>query len=96
MIGVIIKTDGACSLTEVKTLEDFQAKVSGEYIEVVPFGWDASFFCNEEGKFMGLPPNPVATKLIYKSGGFLLPGDVVVGDVLIVGPATKGLYQRLV
>ena len=68
------------------SLEDYQAAVDGyiEYIHVV----DAmALFANEEGKFYGLPINERATMLwqllIYPTD----PGDVLCGNVVLVGPA---------
>jgi hypothetical protein len=43
---------------------------------------EVSLYCNEEGKLEGLPINPRATAMVK---GQLLPGDVLNGDVFIMG-----------
>ena len=54
------------------TLENFQRTVGG-YIEVVNITDKVVCVCNEEGKNLGLPKN------------FRIPGDVIVGDVILCG-----------
>lgn len=53
------------------TLKTFQEAVGG-YIETVTIVSDACLICNEEGRLMGLEPNPVM-------------GISLVGPVLCVG-----------
>lgn len=77
---VVIPTAGPARVEDAKPedLSFFQNAVGG-YIEVVvlPRG-DALMVVNEEGKLTHLPINRRAT-LLY-------PGDIIVGDVVIVGP----------
>ena len=75
--GLVITTDGRAYPTKVGTLDDYQ-KIVGGYIEVVVLADGCSMYVNEEGKLDGLPVNAAATVLV--------PGDVIVGNVLIVGP----------
>jgi hypothetical protein len=60
------------------TLAELQAVVGG-YIEAVAVQ-DRFMFVNEDGKHLGLPLNHEATARVRH---VLVPGDVVVGDVII-------------
>lgn len=64
--------DKAPEVREVdNTLKALQDCVGG-YIETVPLTRDVVIICNEEGRLLGLPPNPV------------MGGDFI-GPVLLVG-----------
>ena len=71
---VVIKRAGMKPITkEIEdNLSEFQAIVGG-YIEVFPFFNNVVCVCNEEGKLHNLPLN------------FILPNDVIVGDVFFIG-----------
>ena len=76
-IRVILKRPGEKAfITEIpNTLEALQNEVGG-WIEITrPFS-DAAIICNEEGKIKELPFN------------MRIPGDVLVGDIIVIG--TKG------
>lgn len=81
----LIKTDG--TVTEVKPkngrvfeLDELQAFVGG-YIQFI-FPLPGQIVClNEEGKIHGLEYNAVATELVAHA---LLPGDVIVGNALVM------------
>lgn len=61
-------------------LDELQRLVGG-FIELVPTD-TLTVFCNEEGKIQGLPPNYRATSTF---GSLLMPGDVIAGDVVVLG-----------
>jgi hypothetical protein len=72
---------------------EFAQRAVGGYIEAVAFE-DLILYCNEEGKIRGLPANARATALWHHLAGGPT-GDVLMGDVLVVGrdatPDTIGL-----
>ena len=84
--GMVIRTNGE--------VEEFVydgnylqiGQVVGGYIEAVNFG-DKPYFCyiNEEGKFLELQENVVATSLWYNSGQIVMLGDYLAGDVIFFG-----------
>ena len=60
---------------------DALQRLVGGWIEVVPT--DAlTVYCNEEGKIIPLPPNYRATNAF---GSELQPGDILAGDVVVLG-----------
>ena len=61
----------------------------GGWIEAVSLR-DFDFYCNEEGKLTGLPVNEVATALWEEVYG---PTDVIMGDIIIVGPVDGEGYN---
>jgi hypothetical protein len=61
------------------TLRELQAVVGG-YIEAIPTPDGRIMFLNENGKHLQLPLNHEATARVRH---WLLPGDVIVGDVLL-------------
>jgi len=76
-MAYLITTTGFVEELEGKpTLEQLQ-KIVGGLIEYVPIHDGGYMYCNEEGKLLGLPPNPYATELIDF-------GDVIVGDVVVM------------
>jgi hypothetical protein len=90
---LVVNTDGQMTVEEV---EDFglaylQSKVGG-YIEAIgaPNRWSA--YLNEEGKLPDpktgeiLPINTHAHMLAVHLGWRFQPGDVLVGNVVFVGP----------
>lgn len=74
MITVVIKEPGkeAYSKEIEDDLEVYQ-NILGGYLEAVGFDKRQVLLCDEEGKFKGYEPN------------LLVPGDVIVGTVIIVG-----------
>lgn len=49
----------------------------------------ARLYCNEEGKYMGLPPNNRATLLLWMHSPRFRYQDFIVGDAFLVGPAKR-------
>ncbi len=74
MITIVVKEPGkeAYSKEIEDNLEEYQ-KIVGGYIETVPFDIKQVLVCNEEGKLEELESN------------LLVPGDLIVGTVIVVG-----------
>lgn len=91
MKGIKITSDKALSIVEVDGLAGYQAIVGG-LIEPVTLnrGADDTLYLNEEGKIIGLPVNSIATDLALN---VLQWRDVIVGDVVIVGPLDEEGYD---
>lgn len=84
MRALLIPAGGLPEEVEVSDeneLDDLQRYVGG-WIEYVPTDQDVTLYCNEEGKILNLPPNPLATELF---GSLLMPGDYLAGDVILLG-----------
>ncbi len=63
------------------SLENLQAAVGG-LIQAIDLAPELTMWCNDEGKLMGLPVNPVATALWTRYFG---ETDVIVGNVVFTG-----------
>ena len=65
-------------------LSQMQAAVGG-WVEAVDMTDTLTMWVDEEGKLAGKPINPVANQVVgsYRVG--LMPGDFIVGDVLLTG-----------
>ena len=57
--------------------------VGGPLEAVTRPGWQA--YVNEDGKVLGLPVNPVATRLLFPDGG-----DVIAGTAVVLGTSPTG------
>jgi hypothetical protein len=68
---------------ELGSLDDMQSLVQG-HVQMLrhPKRNDVSLWVNDDGKHMGLPMNERATSLME---GTLMPGDVIVGNMVITG-----------
>jgi hypothetical protein len=64
--------------TELETLQD----AVGGLIQAVDLTPSLTMWCNEEGKLIGLPVNPVATAMWTRYFG---ETDVIVGNVVFTG-----------
>jgi hypothetical protein len=84
--AVLLRADGTASRIEIKSGEDINKAVGG-WLEVINFQGNVFVYINEEGKLLGLPLNNRATGLAYSRNIGLIPGDVIVGNVVFVGPA---------
>lgn len=93
-MATLIKIDG--TLEEVKpagkkfTAAELSALVTpGEtgYLQYVPLDGRRGFWCHEESKYRDLPLNLMATGYVRhelaRVGRDLVPGDILVGDILI-------------
>jgi len=63
------------------TLEEAKRVIGGGYIQMITLPNGDQLLLDEDGKFKGLPVNVQATAL---ADDILHPGDVIVGDVLIL------------
>jgi hypothetical protein len=64
--------------TELETLQD----AVGGLIQAVDLTTSLTMWCNEEGKLIGLPVNPVATAMWTRYFG---ETDIIVGNVVFTG-----------
>ena len=80
--GVVIQTDGRIRAGNF----DYQRMVDevGGFLEVIRFG-DGVAYLNEDGKGLQLPYNQKATELALRLSVSLHEGDVIVGNVVVVG-----------
>jgi hypothetical protein len=71
-------------LTE-DALTKMQAVVDG-WVQCVDLTEDVSLWCNEEGKMVGLPVNPVGTSVWVHQYG---ETDIIVGNIVLTGGADE-------
>ena len=91
----LIRNDGTEETVRPKngksfTLDELQSFVEG-YIEAVSLPDDMTMWLNEEGKFdpkTMFRPNEKASRILADAGG--IPGDVVMGNVLICNSRESG------
>ena len=85
-IGTLIQPSGAVTVVRPKgtdfTLAELQGFVGG-YIEHLSVG-RGHLYLDEEGKCKGLPLNRMATERALQAGVQLMPGDVLLGNVIFV------------
>jgi hypothetical protein len=87
-MATLIRPDGSTMEVSPKgryfTLKELYALVCpGDdfpIVQAVPLSTEKVLWCHEEGRNRGLAPNIKATDLY---GNELLPGDVLVGNILI-------------
>jgi hypothetical protein len=86
IVGTIVRVNGEVEEFLYNGFYTQIGEIVGGYIEAVNFG-DKPYFCyiNEEGKFLELEENKVATELWYNSGQVILLGDYIAGDVVFFG-----------
>jgi hypothetical protein len=91
-IYIIKPTDGAVIegkvLIQQPSLEMLQFGVEGS-IELIPKfdkfgGRPCVAFCNEEGKILGLQPNPLAQILWEQCVGNVIKVDHLVGNIVVI------------
>lgn len=83
--AIVLKVDASWCDYEVTGLESMQAAVGG-YVELLELPGGTLLWLDEEGKLKGRDVNVVATNITRNIG--LMPGDLIVGDVLLTGPLT--------
>jgi len=83
-----ISDEVTAEMVDVDVNLEWLQKTVGGNIELVSSGSFASWnaYCNEEGKLLRLPVNETAT-LFAEELGWLGIGDVLVGNVVFLGPA---------
>lgn len=88
MKAIKVEPSGKVSRIEINSYDDLNKAVGG-YIEHFMFGEDHSAYVNEEGKIIGLPENFLATQLCEEYQVGLHRDDVIVGNMVILGPVDE-------
>jgi hypothetical protein len=88
--ALIIPASGSEPIREEEIIDDLPTMkdLVGGWIERVELLGDGTLWLNEEGKIDGLPVNRRATRLAQLYGH--PTSDVLVGQVVVVGPPTGG------
>lgn len=86
MDASLIKTDGCgeCITPENEvnfSLDEMQSYVGG-LIQIVELGNGMIMVVNEDGKWMGLDINPIATFVAHECNA-IHPNDYIVGDAIV-------------
>jgi len=89
-ISLVIDTQGTITKKDLDGYEPLSKEIGG-LIESVPASPEVTIWCNEEGKLLKLDFNLIATDLweVFDSYGCVAAGDVLVGPVVIQGPADE-------
>lgn len=84
MKGYIINTDGTGGVVDFERGGSYEvlSGAVGGYIECVSVKDDLDMWVNEEGKLIGLPLNPIGTRVWREVYG---PTDVIAGDIIFTG-----------
>ena len=88
--GLFIGVDGTIETREFTVGESYEVirnAVNG-WIECAVVGGEIDLWLNEEGKLIGLEPNPIATALFWDKYGF--GTDIIVGDVFLTAHNDEG------
>lgn len=91
--GIVIKSDGQIAYIDVDTSKDsglaaLQEAVGG-WIELIHITEEVIAYLNEEGKQEELPFNELATDLCEHFKVGLMPGDYIVGNMVLLGSLNK-------
>ena len=85
MKALLIRTDNSVEEIEVDgDLKSLQDAVGG-FIELLSLTDDAHAYIDEEGKLKDKKINTVAYYLCHKLGVGFMPGDMIVGDMIVLG-----------
>lgn len=87
--ALIIKPDATYEVRQIDQSLASYREILGGYLEAVPAGEGATFWCNEEGKIHGLPRNNMATYLWWKLDPEFEGLDDLCGTVVVTGPADE-------
>jgi hypothetical protein len=89
MLTITLSTEGESQelqfLDGEVQLEDLQKAVGG-LVQAIDFTPNLTLWCNEEGKLLNMPVNPIATSLWTKYFG---QTDVICGNVIFTGGTGK-------
>ena len=90
--AIVVRPDGYEILDAPDETYEFISEHVGGWIQVVPCSSPVSVYCNEEGKIMDppLPPNRLATRSF---GEWLQPGDIIAGNVVVLGQQDEEGYD---
>jgi hypothetical protein len=80
--GVLI-TESVVMTVNVSNYEDLRRKIKGK-IRGINLGKNF-IYLNEDGKELGLEPNYIATKYCFENNLESITGDLVYGDILVMG-----------
>lgn len=92
--GIHVTTEKEVTVATISCLQDMQRCVGG-LIEPIMLYDASTMYVNEEAKIHRLPFNSIAYDLALMNSAVALD-DAVLGDVLIVGPLTRGGYDTSV
>jgi len=85
VLAITLNTEGEAKEVELvegeSQLDKLQQAVGG-WVQAVDFTPNLTLWCNEEGKLIGLPINPMATFLWEKYFGLT---DFICGNVIFTG-----------
>lgn len=85
MLAITLSAEGEAKEVQLpdgeSQLKELQEAVGG-WVQAVDFTPNLTLWCNEEGKLIGLPINPMATFLWEKYFGLT---DVICGNVIFTG-----------
>jgi hypothetical protein len=70
-------------------LTTLQSIVGGD-IQWIRLGSDSAMYVNENGRYLGLPENPIATRLCLHYRVGLDPADAITGPAVVVGVSVHG------
>ena len=89
-ISLVIDTVGTIRKIELDGYQPLSDAIGG-LIESVPASPEVTIWCNEEGKMLKLDFNLIATDLweVFDVYGCVAAGDVLVGPIVIQGPANE-------
>lgn len=83
--ALVVHPDGTKEHRDIEGDLETLSGIVGGPIEFIFVTYGVHAYCHEEGKFEGLPPNPVATRLCGLEGV-----DIVVGSVVFLGDGPEG------
>lgn len=81
---VKITPTGITLTTVAGGLTALQSLVDGD-IQWIPLGDDSAMYVNENGRYLRMPDNPIATRLCLHYRAGLDPADVIAGLAVVVG-----------
>ncbi|QNJ56812.1 hypothetical protein SEA_REINDEER_2 [Mycobacterium phage Reindeer] len=86
--ALIITPEGTREVRMIDQTLPAMRELLGGHIEAVTTT-HATFWCNEEGKLLGLPTNPMATYLWWKLQPEMEGLDNFHGTIVVTGPADE-------
>lgn len=92
-MAYLLKVDGTMEYMGQNPPLKLLQKAVGGWIEPVMMANGDIMYCNEEGKIMGLPPNPAANKLISFAYDYIVGDVVVMSDDMPPNPTNENLLK---
>lgn len=83
-MGILITTEGVIEYRNFNGLSDYQTAVGGLITAVHAMSGACEGYANDEGLYLGMPVNPVAS---------ILFGQYLVGNVVIIGAPDDNGYD---